>query len=509
MDHRPRYRRYVAAALALAFALAAPGCVEISHEAAGITTAPAVTTAPAAPATPFVTPIPAVTAVPMDTPVLTAAPEYDLTFTTPGNAAVQQYMQLGLCNSYQDAVSLFGQPIAIYGSGGYAYRAIADADDTEAAVVYRFLKDKIGFECIVSALDGRILKKQVSTPAAFPKLLDDAMAKLRQFSDLNAAGYQELLAALGVNPYLWMSFIAPNAPTDADRYDVCLWPDDAGQLVAVVQNNNVLRCEYQPNGIILTATAVDGATPRAPRWLEIKPANDNGALAKYAMFKTFASIKLGASELDVRDKMGIPTSDANGTLTYTYADAAFATGQAQFAFTIAGGKLTAKSVTAMPLGDAEVRGRYAPQMLPGMTKGNIERFMDGALLTSQSLDAAGQTVSAYSYAGAYALISGLFAKGTDACLASEMAVNDAQEELFTLYEEYVLPVIPAAPNSTPDPTRPPVKPRPTPTVNPTRPPIKPRPTPTRPPLSTLPPMITVRPTIHLPPQPTPTFIIPN
>lgn len=500
MKHKPRFRVCAAVALILILALSAPGCIKIVKEAAEPTAAPAVTSAPVP------TPAPADTP---PSPTATATPEYDLAFTTPGNAAVQQYMQLALCAQFADAITLFGQPKAIYGAGSYAYTAIAGANDTEAAAVYRFMKDDIGFECIVSTLDGRILKKQVSTPAAFPKLLDDARAKLQQYTDLNTIGYQELLTALGVNPYLWMSYVAPNAKTDADRYEVCLWPDDAGQLVAVVQNNKVLRCEYQPNDTVLTAAAVDNATPRAPRWLNIKPDNDNSALSKNASFKKFAALKLGQTEQDVRNAMGTPTSEANGTLTYAYADAAFATGQVQFTFTIAGGQLTAKTVTAMPLGEATVRGRYAPQMLPGMSKDDIARFMGDPLVTSQSLSATGETVLAYTYTGAFASVSARFAKGADTCLFNEMAVNDAQEELATLYEEYVLPVTPGAPAktrtpTTPKPTEPPIR---------TRPPIKtliprPTPTPTTPPRITLyrPPFRTLIPLITPTPSPTPVVI---
>lgn len=506
MIQTPRFRMLAALALVLVLVLTLPGCIKIVKETSDATAPPAATT-PA--------PAPAETSAPTPTP----EPEYALTFTTPGNAAVQQYMQLALCAPYEDAIALFGQPSAIYGANSYAYRAIAGADATEAAAVYRFMKDDIGFECIVSTLDNRILKKQVSTPAAFPKLLDDARAKLQQFPDWNAIGYQDVLTAIGVNPYLWMSFTAPGAPTDQDRYEVCLWPDDAGQLVAVVQNNDLLCLEYQPAGEVLTAASVDGVTPRAPRWLDLKPENDNSALSKYAAFKTFAGLKLNQTEQDVRNKMGAPTSEANDTLTYGYADAAFATGQVQFAFSFADGKLTAKRVTAMPLGDAEVRGRYAPQMLPGMSMNDIEHFMGSALVTNQTLGTAGETVSAYTYTGAYASVSALFAKGADACTGNEMAINDASEEQDTLYEEYVLPVTPGKPvktrtpsTSTPKPTATPVPTRPVLTVSPTPTPYtRPTPTPYTRPTPTPTPLITIvipRKTFTLiTPTPSPTPII--
>jgi hypothetical protein len=506
MVQKPRFRMYAAIALVLVLTLTLPGCIKIVKEASEATAAPAATSAP--------TPAPAETPAP--TP--TEEPEYNLTFSIPGNAAVQQYMRLALCAPHEDAIALFGQPKAIYGANSYAYQAIAGADATEAAAVYRFMKDGIGFECIVSTLDGRILKKRVSPPAAFPKLLDGARAKLQQFPDWNAIGYQELLTAMGVNPYLWMSFVAPNAPSDEDRYEICLWPDDAGQLVAVVQNNDVLSLEYQPADEVLTAAAVDGVAPRAPRWLELKPDNDNSALSRYAAFKTFAGLKLGQSEQDVQDKMGAPTSQNNGTLTYAYADAAFATGQVEFTFSFADGKLTAKHVTALPLGDAEVRGRYAPQMLPGMSMDDIEHFMGSGLVTNQSLTPAGGTVSDYTYTGAYASVSALFVKGTDACAGDEMAVNDANEEQDTLYEEYVLPVIPGKPaktrtpgTSTPKPTATPESATPEPTQpsrtiipNPTPTPYT-RPTPTPTPLITI--IIPRRTFTLVTPTPSPTPII--
>ncbi|MEL7609189.1 MAG: hypothetical protein AAGU74_06750 [Bacillota bacterium] len=459
MNRNSRSRLVAFAALMLALALAISGCVQIVQGPGQNTAAPAATFVPAPAQTDTPSPMPA------------ATPEFEPVFSVPSGSAVKQFMQLGLCAQVTDAISLFGQPEAIYGASSYLYRAIAGADDTEAAAVYRFMKDGIGLECIVSTLDNRILKKQVSTPGAFPDLLDSVSEKLPQNADLNALGYQELLTALGVNPYLWMSFVAPNAKTDADRYEVCLWPDGDGQLVAIVQNGELLRCEYQPDNTVLDAAAVDGVTPRAPRYLESKPKNDNGAVSGYAAFKKFAALKLGQSEQDVRDKMGTPTSEEGGSLVYAFADAAFATGQVQFAFEIASGQLFAKSVVALPLGDAEVRGRYAPQMLPGMSLDDIEHFMGKPFTTDQGLDSAGETINAYTYAGAYASVSAQFQKGADICLASYMTVNDVEEETSTLYEEYVLPVTPGKPAK----TRTPETPAPTPAqTTPQRPTPTPR-----------------------------------
>lgn len=483
MNRNLRSRLYTFAVLLLALALATSGCIQIVEGSGDATAAPAITS------------------VPIPTPVQTDAPaptpEYQPVFSVPDNAVVEQYMQLGLCSQATDSISLFGQPSAIYGANSYAYRAIAGANDTEAAAVYRFMADGIGFECIVSTLDSRILKKQVSTPEAFPKLLDSVAGKLPANVDLDAISYQDLLMTLGVNPYLWMSFIAPNAKTDADHYDVCLWPDSDGQLVAIVQNGKLLRCEYQPDDIVLDAAAVDGVTPRVPRYLESKPENDNSALSSYAAFKKFAALKLGQSEQDVRDKMGAPTSEQTGALVYAFADAAFAMGQVQLTFEIIDGKLTAKSVIGLPLGDAEVRGRYAPQMLPGMTMDDIEHFMGKAITTDQSLSATGETLSAHTFTGAYASVSALFQKEMDVCLTNFMAVNDVQEEMGTLYEEYVLPVEPGKPTKARTPSQ---EQTPTPT-QPSRTQLqKPTPTPIRP-------HFTFRPPITLIPIITPTPII--
>jgi len=364
-----------------------------------------------------------------------------IAFTTPGNSAVQKYMRLELGQPIDDAVEALGEPTAVYGQDSYAYRAIAGAAGAEAAAVYRFSAKSVNFECIASALDGRILKKQVSSPGAFPKLLDSA-------SELAVEGgtpYDSLYAAAGVAPYLWMSFLPPNADSGAGRCDVCLWPDGSGQLVAVVRRGVVLRCEYQPNGVVLPAAAVDGITPRAPRYLALKPKNGNAALSKYAPFKKFAALRPGQKESDVTRKMGEAASaEDNGilrTLTYEFENDGFAAGAASFQFVFAGGDdpmLISKSAAALPLAEAEVRARYAPQMLPGMALDDIRRFMGDPLVTGQSLSTTGELLSSQSYAGDFACVSAVFAEGADACLWHEAVLDDPPEEGATLYEEYVL-----------------------------------------------------------------------
>jgi hypothetical protein len=61
--------------------------------------------------------------------------------------------------------------------------------------------------------------------------------------------------------------------------------------VAVVRQGFVLRCEYQPNGMVLPSAAVDGLTPRAPRYLASNPVNGNDLLAGYTPFKKFATVR--------------------------------------------------------------------------------------------------------------------------------------------------------------------------------------------------------------------------
>jgi hypothetical protein len=79
------------------------------------------------------------------------------------------------------------QPKAIYGTNSYAYRQLR-RNDTEAAAVYRFMKDDIGFECIVSTL-AAILKSRCPPPR-FPTA-DDARANNTAFPDWNAISYQD------------------------------------------------------------------------------------------------------------------------------------------------------------------------------------------------------------------------------------------------------------------------------------------------------------------------------
>lgn len=503
--NKKQYMRSLSALILVFLILIVSGCVRIIESGGQPTATLAAATAPQS--TSQLTLAPAPTAPP------TTPYEYAITFTVPGNSTVQKYMQLSLCSRIEDAAAIFGSPYAIYGANGYAYKAIAGSDTTEAAIVYRFMSDDIGLEFIASALDGRILKKQVSSPIAFPKLVDDA-------SKITAAEntpYSQLLTAAGANPYLWMSFIAPNAANDADCYEVCIWPDKSGQLVAVVQNNIVLRCEYQPNGIVLPAAAADSVTPRAPRYLEPDPKNSNDILKNYAVFKKFDTLSPGKSEADVRSKMGDPTwTDENNsmlTLTYDIADAAFATGKTTYAFTFdnTDKSLIAKSVTALPMGDDEILGRYAMQMLPGMSHDDIENFMGKPLITNQSMSVSGDLLNSYTYTGGRAAVSGVFPKNVDACLWNEVIVNDSEDEALTLYEEYVIPVKPAIPHKTSAPTptltfipRPSITPKPTlpfKTLKPTLPFFTP--TPTLPFFTYRPPSIT----FFIPILPTPTPII--
>ena len=264
---------------------------------------------------------------------------------------------------------------------------------------------------------------------------------------------------------------------------------------------------------MLDAAAVDSATPRAPRWLDKDPKNGNDTLSKYAAFAKFGALIPGQSEADVTAKMGQPTSTDTGnaslkTLVYALDDGNFSGGKATFTFSFGTGadtSLIAKAVQALPVGTDEVRGRYAAQMLPGMTKAEIAGFMNGgALLTNLGLSTTGEQLQSFSYAGSRALVSAVFAKETDICLYSEQVLSDTKDEAATLYEEYVLPVIPskpASPKKTPVKTRPPVvTSAPTPTLPP---PVMATPTPK----STLPRITLRRPTFIIPiVTPTPVII---
>ncbi len=435
-----------------------------------------------------------------------------ISFTTTGNSALREYMEIELGQPVEAAMAAFGEPTAVYGQDGYVYRAIAGAGNAEPAVVYRFRANSLNFECIASALDGRILKKQVSSPGAFSRLLANASALAVE----GGTPYPDLLLTAGVDPYLWMSFLPPNAETGADRYEVCLWPDASGQLVAVVQGGVVLRCEYQPNGMVLPAAEVDGLTPRAPRYLKALPENGNSALSDFTPFMKFATLRPGQGEADVTRVMGVPTYEASGgglrTLSYEYPHGGYATGGVAFSFTVADDDsrmLIAKNVEAFPLGDAEVRARYAPQMLPGMAMDDILGFMGEPLATNQSLSTAGGVFTAYSYTGRFACVSAVFESGGDYCLWHEAIVNDAEEEAATLYEEYVLlgegePGEGEPGEDEPTPTPTPMLPDQY-TVRPTRTPKPPSPTPG--PTRTHTPNRTPSPTPShevTPPPPTPT-----
>jgi hypothetical protein len=143
--------------------------------------------------------------------------------------------------------------------------------------------------------------------------------------------------------------------------------------------------------------------------------------------------------------MGAPTSTAEGgslrTLTYEYENTRFVADRIAFEFTFAdddSGMLIAKNVQALPKGEAEVRVRYAPQILPGMTTDDILSFMGDALTTSQSLSTAGELFTAHSYVGSLACVSAVFLSGSEACQWQEVICNDSEEEAATLYEEYIL-----------------------------------------------------------------------
>jgi hypothetical protein len=302
-----------------------------------------------------------------------------------------------------------------------------------------------------------------------------------------------------------MSFLEPNARADENRYEVCLWPDKDGQFVAVVQNGIVLRSEYQPEDEVLLAAAVDGVTPRVPRYLEPDPDNANSALAKYSAFKKFADIELGENKAHITDKLGTPALESTegdlNVLTYEYSDPDFAGGKTTFEYYLTNDAQTAlvmKRVQALPSGGEEIRGRYAPQMLPGMTMNDIREFMGKPLETDRSYTQYGEEIS-YSYVGYYGSASAVFSTlGEDElCIRNEAIVTDVPEA-ETLYEEYVLPVEKHTPEKTPEPTPAAETPKVTlPTFSfYTLPPFI-----TLPPFRTLPPFVTLPPFYTIAPTP--------
>jgi hypothetical protein len=396
-----------------------------------------------------------------------------ITFSVPDNDVVNTFMSIELLSPINETAAKYGDPKDIYGQDGYAYKAVAGAADQEEALVYRFVEDETGLEFIVSASDARILKKQVSSPDAFPKLLDNA-------SDIAVSvgmPYAGLRSAAGVDPYLWMSFVLPNAQSVDNLYEVCLWPDDDGQLVALVQNGVVLGAEYQPDDMVLEPTAVDGVTPRVPRYLITKPENANNALSKYDPFEDFADIDLGTTESKIISKLGTPTQTKSESglhvLTYAFSDADFAGGVATFEYYVtddASKILVAKRVVALPNSGEEVRGRYAMQMLNGMSLDDIEAFMGKPLKTNRAYTDFGVETVSYSYVGLYGAAGAVFTADGAILLSNEATVSDPLEA-DTLYEEYVLPVDVSRPkpNATPAPTLtivtdPPIFASPTPTI---------------------------------------------
>ena len=141
----PPLRRFAAAVLALLL-------VPLFSACANSAAAPS-TPEPAAPTTASAPPIQTATEQPA--PATPSPTPYPLTFTTPGSAVAEAFMSLPLNAPISTAIDLFGEPAAIYGQNGYVYRAIAGSENAQAALVYRFVKDKVGLECI-AAPDGRI-----------------------------------------------------------------------------------------------------------------------------------------------------------------------------------------------------------------------------------------------------------------------------------------------------------------------------------------------------------------
>lgn len=382
------------------------------------------------------TPEPTPSPVPVHSPIV---------FSVLESGAAEAYMRAQLCAHVGSIADVFSAPNAVFGQNAYEYRAIAGGSISEKAVVFRFTVDSVGFEFIISAENGRILKKQISSPGAFPKLMEDAGA----LAVPKGTPYEELRTAAGVDPYLWMSFVEPGAVSDERRYEVCVWPDNNGQMAAVVQNGIVLACEYQPDDAVLPAAAADGITPRVPRYLKAEPRNANDKLSKYEPFKKYMSIGLGKTESEVTALLGAPANagiDGNyRVLSYEYSDPEFAGGKAAFEyyFTNDGSaSLVMKRSKALPLGGEQILGRYAPQMLSEMSLKVITEFMgDDPLETGSRSAGSGEVLTEYSYVGFPASVSGIFVKSGSAklCLMNEMFTLDINEAQ-TLYEEYVLPV---------------------------------------------------------------------
>lgn len=483
------------AALLLSSCIVVPAVKDTAAPTQSATQAPAATAEPVATAEPTATPSP--------TPV---PPKIE--FAVISNPAAEKFMQVMVGKPVADAIALLGEPVHTYGQGSYQYKAVAGSDAAVPAAVYRFMVNNVPIELIVGTNDDLVLKKQISTPDIMPRLIENADAV--QVAD--GTPYTEALKLLGVNPYLWMEFALPNAAEGESTYQVAVWPDKGGQFAALVRDGVVLRSEYQPADIVLSAAAVDGITPRVPRYLKPRPGNANGKVAAYSLFKKFAAIGMNAPEQTILSAFGPPTSQdtsdpAVRVLTYEIASADFSGSKAVFAFSLSAGSssvLVAKHATVLPLVSADVRARYAPQMLGGMLKSEVEAFMGSGFWSDQLVNSDGRIISSYSWAGDKACVSALIPQGDTTVVGNHFALYDLDGEAASLYEEYVLLPLKPGPKPSAKPT-----PVATPVVTFVPPSFKPLPTPTRtiklPTLSLIIPSLTLR-IPRITPTPTPVII---
>ncbi|OQA16059.1 MAG: hypothetical protein BWY62_00343 [Firmicutes bacterium ADurb.Bin356] len=423
--------------------------------------------------------------------------------------ALDKFMQIEVGGTLASALALLGEPKAVYGAGSYNYRAVAGSKVSQPAAVYRFLLDEVPIELIAGTDNGLVLKKQVSTPLVFPRLLDSS-----KVTPEDGAAYSDMLSQVGENPYLWMEFTLPNPKPDSGTYLVLIWPDKTGQLAAVVKDAVVLKSEYQPNGVVLAASEADGETPRVPRYLDPLPKNLNSSVTSESYFKKFTSLKLNSSEQKVTAAFGEPVSiDTSSAtvrvLSYEFLTAKFAHVSFKFTFALAKDNSTmliSKEAALMPLGKAEITARYAPQLLSDMDKDDIEAFMGKGFWSNQYVDFNGDIINSYSWSGEKVFISALFEENDDDVLSNDFVPNDTEAEALSLYEEYVI-VIPKGVKKTPRPSRTPSQTTQTPTTT-TPPPTATLPPPvySLPPIRSLPPF-SLRPILTPTPKPTPTPVI--
>ncbi len=440
-------------------------------------------------------------------PLSTETPLLKIEYSKLNKPVLNKFMQVEVGGTLDAALAVLGEPEDVYGNGSYTYRAIAGSDAFEPAAVYRFMLDDVPIEIIAGANNGLVLKKQISTPLVFPRLLDSAKVTLQ-----DGAAYSDMLTEVGENPYLWMEFTLPNPKPDSSTYLVLIWPDKTGQLAAVVKDAVVLKSEYQPNGVVLAAREVDGATPRVPRYLDPLPENLNSSVTKESYFKKFTSLKLDSSEQKVIAAFGEPISSDESSatvrvLSYEFLTAKFAHVSFKFTFALAednSTKLISKEAALMPLGKAEIAARYAPQLLSEMDKDDVEAFMGKGFWSNQYVDFNGRIINSYSWAGERAFLSALFAKDDDDVLSNDFVPNDTEAEALSLYEEYVI-VIPKGVKKTPKPSRTPSQTTQTPsTTTPT--PTLPPPVISFPPIRSLPPRFSLRPILTPTPTPSPPVI---